>query len=410
MKNLFLLFTGLGLVLLVHGQTPSRTVNFSPVISGVTNYSSINAALTNAPAGATIWVAAGTYHEPELVVPSGITMLGGFPQNSTTSTQRIYPGKATNSQLSVISGDYKHRVATVRGTLDGFLITKGYTYDSIGNQSGATLGGGLLVDGGLVVNCIITGNIAAQTAPQNGNIPGTFVASIGDIYCTDGTVLKPLYTFNNSTGKITATLSGGIPAGKTAQGIVFYVDNNATSGKFYVMGKVTPAQLQPWFNSSPMYDFPLTNITASASALNDFNGKSNSTSLNLQFATWHSSHPSTWYEGWDNDNPVPYCLNYNVPAGTQGDWYLPAAGELYKLWEVYPQMDACARDVLNWISSGQTMFQKSYYWSSTEYDTNNVWGLDTYSYPWGGWGLSARNKTQGGYTIPVTVKQTARLY
>lgn len=402
MKKILLLLPVLFSVSNLFAQIPTRTVKFSPPISGVANYDSITTALRGATSGAIIWVATGTVKEPELVIPTGVIVIGGFPANATSLSNRIYPGTASANQKTILDGNYKHRVAKVYGTLDGCVITKGYVYDSTTTNPIYGAGGGVLIDGGTVLNCILHDNVAAKLVPSSGTIPGTFVASVGDIYCTDGTILKPTYTLNSS-GIIIATLPGGIPSGKTAQGIVFYVDSSPTTGYFLIMGKVTSNSLQPWFN--PAYDFPLANITTLASAMADFNGKNNSTSLNTQFYAWHAANPGVWCEGWDNDNPVPYALNYNTPSGTLGDWYLPAAGELYKVWEVYPQMDACARDILGWISgSGSTMFPKNFYWSSTEYDANNVWGLDTYSYPWGSWGLSAKGKTQGGYTIPITSK------
>lgn len=382
---------------------PNRTVNITTVFSGVTKYSSLTSALTGATSGTTIWVAAGTYKEPQFIIPAGVTVIGGFPANATILTQRIYPGVATTIQLTILNGNYKHRVAKVSGTLDGCVITKGYAYDSTTTNPVYGAGGGVLIDAGIVQNCILHDNIAAKLAPTPGTIPGTFVASIGDIYCIDGTLLHPTYTLNSS-GNIVATLAGGVPSGKTPQGIVFYVDTSPTTGHFLIMGKVTSTQLQPWFNSTPMYDFPLADITTLSGAMADFNGQSNSTSLNTQFIAWHAANPGYWYEGWDNSNPVPYALNYNTPSGTSGQWYLPAGGELYQLWSVYPQMDACASSILGWISSGQSMFPKSNYWSSSEYDANNVWGLSTYSYPWGSWGLQSTDKTTGGYTIPIASK------
>jgi hypothetical protein len=303
---------------------------------------------------------------------------------------------ATGSQLSILDGQYKHRLATVSGTLDGFKITKGYAF------SNGTSGGGVLITGETVQNCILINNVASNLTPTDStNIPGDYVASIGDIYCTDGTILSPKYNLNISTGEIEASLPGGIPNGKIPQGIICNTERAATSRRIYIMAKVSSNQLQPWFQSTPNYDFPLTNITSQSSALAAFNGASNSNSLNTQYQNAYTANIFSWIEGWDKDNPVPYCLNYNTPSGTQGKWYLPAAGELYKIWEVYPQMDACARDVLGWIGTGSTMFKKGYYWSSTEYDATNVWILDTNSYPWGTWGLIQSSKSGGGYTIPV---------
>jgi hypothetical protein len=50
------------------------------------------------------------------------------------------------------------------------------------------------------------------------------------------------------------------------------------------------------------------------------------------------------------------------------------------------------------------MFNRGLYVSSTEYDSGQMWGLETYSSPWGGWGLKASNKTTPGFVVPVAVK------
>ena len=61
-------------------QTPNRTVNItSNIVDAANRYSTITAALAGAPANTTIWVAAGTYTEAELIIPAGVTVIGGSP-------------------------------------------------------------------------------------------------------------------------------------------------------------------------------------------------------------------------------------------------------------------------------------------------------------------------------------------
>ena len=66
----------------------------------------------------------GTFTEDELIIPSGITLIGGFPADATSLSDRIFPGHAATHQQSILDGQYSHRVATVYGELDGFVITK----------------------------------------------------------------------------------------------------------------------------------------------------------------------------------------------------------------------------------------------------------------------------------------------
>ena len=398
MKKKYLFIVPCLFALLLHAQLPDRTVNFSITVGGAVNYTTITDALYGLSSPATIWVAAGLYKEDEIVVPAGIVLIGGFPENAETYEQRIYPGNAISSQQSILDGDYAHRVATVYGTLDGFVITKGYVFDSIANSINGA-GGGVLIDGGTVKNCIIHNNVASEVTPSPATIPGTFVASIGDIYCTDGTILQPLYSLNQQ-GKIVATLEGGIPADKVPQGIVFYVDPSPTSNTFYVMAKVSTVK-KIFFN--PTFDVPgIPNYALSNDARADFNGRAQTDSLNAYIPRWIAQNGGNpWY---NHDYAAKYVNEYNIPVGTTGQWHLPSGGELYKMWEVFPQMEACARDVLGWTTAQTPMFKKDFYVSSTEYDNDEIWALVTYSYPWGGWGLDRGNKTQSGYVVPVTVK------
>lgn len=388
-------------VVLLYSQTPNRTVNFSSSMTGVDNFNSISEALSGISSQTTIWVAVGNYEEDELIIPSNATVIGGFPADATSISHRIYPGNSDITQQSVLSGSYEHRVATVYGTLDGFVITKGYVFDSIANSI-AGAGGGVLIDGGTVMNCIIHNNVASEIAPSPSVIPGAFVASIGDVYCTDGTILKPEYTLNNQ-GKIVANLDGGIPSGKTVQGIVFYVDPSPTNNKFYVMAKVSNSN-KLWFNP-PIDILNIPNLSTEAEALLDFEGRANTDSIMAYVPRWLAQNGNPWH---NSDYAAKYAYNYNTPAGTQGEWHLPSSGELYKMWEVFPQMEACARDVLGWTTQSSPMFSKGFYVSSTERDANQIWALATYSYPWGGWGLAEGSKSQSGIIVPVTVKSLSQ--
>lgn len=385
--------------LLSNSQTPDRTVNFNSTIGGAVNYTSITDALSGVSSPSVIWVATGTYTEDEIIVPSGVTLVGGFPADAVSYEQRIYPGNTTPNQQTVLDGSYEHRVATVYGTLDGFVITRGYAFDSIANSINGA-GGGVLINGGVVMNCIINNNVASEVKPSPATIPGTFVASVGDVYCTDGTILKPVYSLNQQ-GKIVATLDGGIPAGKVAQGIVFYIDPAPTTNKFYVMAKVSTVK-KIFFN--PTFDIPgIPNYALSNDARADFNGRAHTDSLNAYIPRWIAEMGGNpWY---NHDYAAKYVNEYNIPEGTLGQWHLPSSGELYKIWEVFPQMEACARDVLGWTTAQTPMFKKDFYVSSTEYNAGEIWALITYSYPWGGWGLETGNKTQPGYVVPVSVKE-----
>ena len=332
MKRICLVIFLFLFVFYAKSQQPARTVNFSTSIEGAGNFNSITDAISGLATPNTIWVSTGTFTEDELIIPSGITLIGGFPADATSLSDRIFPGHAATHQQSILDGQYSHRVATVYGELDGFVITKGYAFDTIPNSiTGA--GGGLLIDGGTVTNCIIHNNVASELRPSPGTIPGTFVASIGDIYCTDGTVLRPVYTLSQD-GKVVAVLAGGIPEGKTPQGIVFFVDPSPTSGRFFVMGKITTSKI--WFN--PPFDVPnLPNIATEEDAMKDFEGRANQTHylLHQRFCSFFLVYSRICFK---------YIEEYNTPVGTLGEWHLPAeensikCGKSFRKWMLVHEM------------------------------------------------------------------------
>ncbi len=390
-------------------QNPNRTVGFSNNIAGAANYTSLNDALKNAASGTIIWVAAGTYLGDEIIVPAGVTVVGGFPKTATTFSERIYPGVAATQQQSILDGNYLHRVATVYGTLDGFIITNGYVYEKSDENPTEAKGGGVLIDGGTVQNCIITNNIASRNSITPTAIISRYVASIGDVYCkglngTNDTILKPTYTFNTSTGKMEASLPQGIPANKIAQGIVFYVDQDPAARKITIVGRRSPG-VKTW-SGDYTFDTPLTDITNLNSAMADMNG-ANNTSVVLNYVSsqipiWNSTYQNWRTNSWNSNSAFRYVETYNMPTGTMGEWYLPAAGELVKLTDVRTQIDACAF-LLGWINGYETMFPNHVYISSSENNSSQEWGFDAYS-GWINLGLSKIGKTAPGYAFPVAIK------
>ncbi|MDO9634131.1 MAG: hypothetical protein Q7J05_03685 [Paludibacter sp.] len=392
-------------------QVPDRTVNFISTIGGATNHNSIADALSGVSGETTIWVAVGVYLEDEIIVPSGVTLIGGFPENTETYNQRIYPGNATTAQQSVLDGDYSHRVATVYGILDGFVITQGYAYDSTDVTPINAAGGGVLIDGGIVRNSIIRNNIAAKMPPSPSVIPGSFVASIGDIYYKginggNDTIVKPAYTL--SGGVLTATLPGGFPDPNkaVAQGVIFYVDPAPTSKTILILGQNGSGRT--WTGSA--FQTPLTNISTSATALADMDGEENTqTVLNYVNNVLMVQGTGGWGTGqwrltsWNSSSAFRYVETYNIPSGTQGEWYLPSAGEMSKLTDVHLQMDAGAR-LIGWIGGGGTLFPNGVYWSSTENSINNAWTYIAWNgYQNGYIGITGKT-SGGGYAFPVTKK------
>jgi len=103
-------------------QATNYIVGFTNTISGYTAKTTITAALGSAASGDTVKVAAGTYSEAELTIPSGVVVIGGYSVTATTigTNALTYPGNST-ANLTILTGSGIHRVATVRGTLSPYV-------------------------------------------------------------------------------------------------------------------------------------------------------------------------------------------------------------------------------------------------------------------------------------------------
>ena len=113
--------------------------------SWATAKQTLAAGLAQAGANGTVFVKAGSYStDAELVIPAGVTVMGGFAPSSTgTDTSlRNLPGANLhwndNTWCTIVTGAGDHRIATVHGMLDGCVIRHGFT---------DTYGGGVLIDG-----------------------------------------------------------------------------------------------------------------------------------------------------------------------------------------------------------------------------------------------------------------------
>ena len=154
--------------------------------------------------------------------------------------------------------------------------------------------------------------------------------SIGDIFCTDGSTVKP-EQFASS--------------GKTADGIVFFVDNNSREG--WAVSLEFQAINTNWVTSEhygEMYDIPLLeNFEYSREAMYDFDGYNNTDII-------RNTHGADWY-------PAAWCVDFDH------GWYLPAAGQMRWLIAYINEINTSLAFV------NGTMFvydHPRWYWTSTE--------------------------------------------
>lgn len=163
--------------------------------------------------------------------------------------------------------------------------------------------------------------------------------AVGDILCTDGTTVKP---------------AAFAASGKTAQGVVFYVDTTGVHGWAVHLHDVEGDRQWGADNTvGAVTDIgSLPNVESSRAAIMDFNGYGNT--LQIRNAGDASLYPAAWAVDFDNG------------------WYLPAAGQLSLLFGNFVTVNQSLQ-----IAGGTTfpMDVVFYYWSSTEYSGSHAFEL-----------------------------------
>ena len=157
---------------------------------------------------------------------------------------------------------------------------------------------------------------------------------VGDILCTDGTTVHP----------------ENWPCGNVAMGVVFYVDNTGEHG-WAVDLEETPNKMWAISNQN---DIPsLVNFNSGRLAMTDMDGYSN---------TLHIRQSGTF-----NEYEAAYTVDF------EHGWYLPAAGQAYKLFaeqiKVNNSIQLVGGDLVQLDTFGS-------YWTSTEISSNRVWVLN----------------------------------
>jgi hypothetical protein len=162
--------------------------------------------------------------------------------------------------------------------------------------------------------------------------------AIGDILCTDNSIVKP---------------SAWPVAGKTAMGIVFYVDNTGQHG--WAVHLQDQGTNITWGGYGTDIS-TLTNYINARDAITDMNGYSNTQEIR------NAGNASTY--------PAAYAVDF------ANGWYLPAAGQLRLLFGEMAIINAS----LQIVGETQNPMDSSWwwYWSSTEYNHNCAWGMDSF--------------------------------
>lgn len=166
----------------LHGQTAMFVSTAGSDDNNGTTWETAKATLASAVAAATgtthIYMKVGAYTCQNVTIPNGVTVTGGYKPASTgtDTTQRLFPGTNANwsnaNLCTILDGNNTSRVATVNsgGKLEGCIVQHGKV---TGN------GGGVLVDGGTVLHCVIIHNSALDETNLSAKGGGAYVQNNG---------------------------------------------------------------------------------------------------------------------------------------------------------------------------------------------------------------------------------------
>ncbi|MDR0811293.1 MAG: hypothetical protein LBN23_03320 [Paludibacter sp.] len=206
----------------------------------------IQAAITSASSGSSVYVASGIYKiTTSLVLKAGVEIYGGFAGNETQIEQRQKTDLDGNgivelwefANSTVIRCEGNDRVITqsepFAAVVDGFTISQGK----------ATNGGGAyLLQGAVLSQCIVTGNTAASDGGgvylQGATIRGCLVCNNvyqgngGGVYAVVNSIIEGCKIENNTL------FTGDVKIGDILNdGIVYSVDYTARTARIVSLAK-----------------------------------------------------------------------------------------------------------------------------------------------------------------------------
>jgi hypothetical protein len=258
---------------------------------------------------------------------------GGY---TDTVEQTIVVGEASSSEFTIVnemsymwngitydqSGDYTQTFVNAMGcdSVVTLHLTISTTIDAVISASAD-----VICEGDAVTLQVVTAG-----TPSTYEV---YPIAVGDILCTDGAIVKP---------------ADYASSGKTALGIVFYVDNTGEHG-WAVHLHYQHISIMWTTPSSALTDIlNLTNYSTSRTAINDFNGYNNT--LIIRNVGNEANYPAAFAVDFENG------------------WYIPAAGQLRQLFNEIVEVRASLQ-----IVGGDVLLLDSGHWSSTESAKNYAW-------------------------------------
>ena len=251
-----------------------------------------------------------------IVSASGGVVYYTHKYGSSNSVRCVLPFEDNGGGTAkVCTADYKYTCAFDSSThiSGGSGSACAGTYKSCTCQSGYEW-----KDGKCVIKCNVPWN---ETVCDSTNR-----CCVGDILYSDKTCSKEL-------------ISGKMPIG-----VVSYINGSKRIA-------ISLKESTNFWSRSYVDISGIPNYSSSSSALQDFNGKSNT-------AAWVSHYGSS-----TSSYAPGYCYNYTTAGTRKGDWYLPALGELSaSIWTYHCQVNIGLANI-----EDSDILGSGYLWSSSEY-------------------------------------------
>ena len=198
-----------------------------------------------------------------------------------------------------------------------------------------------------------------------------------DISSLPNLTQAPIVSTGSSAGDTSSTVTGQnksphLPSDKFSAVQCPHDTDAYYCDSFYSSYKQAPSPYLTDGSRNPAY-YQTTSPSSSSNALADFDGIGNTEKIITQRG---SKDYNSWTPGrtTEADYPAASCCDMFHTEGTsQGDWYLPACGELGYIMPPFNKINEALTNMRNayGLSVGATMHTVYSYWSSTE-DSNTL--------------------------------------
>lgn len=209
--------------------------------------------------------------------------------------------------------------------------------------------------------------------PMNCDTPSTGGTSEQDMYWGEyGIDIQALFNLNQVP---TGNTSNGIPTGQTSSA---YLPSDKFIGPqcahdtdaFYDSSPYIPSPYLTDGSRNPGY-YQTSSPSSSSNALADFDGIGNTEKIIIQRGT---KDYNSWTPGRITGASYPAascCDMFHTEGTSQGDWYLPAYGELGYIMPPFNKINDAISKMRTAYGSfvGVELGTNDYYWSSTEYSS-----------------------------------------